>query len=377
MAEAIRLMNFPIKLLHIFPTFGLGGQQRRLADLIAGLGPAYEHHIISLSSDIEAGELLPPKFGANIQIIKIQKSAYPDPSNIKQFRTLIKQCAPNVLCTYNWGSIEAAMALKMMGGAKSVAHIHFEDGFGPDENPTKQNWRRVFVRQLVLKNSILVVPSVTLEALALGRWKLSPLRVQRISNGIESKRFYIKNRVVDHTGPVTIGTVGAFRPEKNLVRLISLFDAHSAERHARLVLVGDGPQRERLESKARNSARVANIEFPGPTRNPERAYEDFDIFSLTSDTEQMPISLMEAMMAGLPVVATNVGDIAAMVSDENRPFICSPKDEALLLESMERMIDDASLRERVGRANQEKAIQHFDRKRMIDRYDALFKGVLR
>jgi glycosyltransferase involved in cell wall biosynthesis len=111
--------------------------------------------------------------------------------------------------------------------------------------------------------------------------------------------------------------------------------------------------------------------LPGETREPEHAYAQMDVFALSSDTEQAPLSLMEAMAAGLPVVATDVGDVKEMVSDPNRAFVVPPKDEAAFSRALSRLLSDATLRRELGAANAAKARAEFGAERMAEHYRRL------
>ncbi len=119
-----------------------------------------------------------------------------------------------------------------------------------------------------------------------------------------------------------IGTVAALRPEKNLARLLRAFRLVADVMPARLVIVG-----RRAGAAGAGAARRANSGWagrcgsPGMSTIPRRCTADFDVFALSSDTEQMPLSVIEAMAAGLPVAATDVGDVAAMLAAENRAFV--------------------------------------------------------
>ena len=105
---------------------------------------------------------------------------------------------------------------------------------------------------------------------------------------------------------------------------------------------------------------------------PHRWIGRFDIFALSSDSEQFPISLVEAMAAGLPAVATAVGDVVAMVSDDNRPLIVAPEDEAGFAAALDSLAARPDLRKAIGRANAAKARSEYDERAMIDRYARLY-----
>ena len=172
-----------------------------------------------------------------------------------------------------------------------------------------------------------------------------------------------------------IGTVGALRPEKNLARLVQAFSDADLARQARLVVVGDGPARAGLERLTAELGLGDHVRFAGHTDRPEIAYAEFDIFALTSDTEQMPFGVLEAMASGLPVVATDVGDIAAMVAPENRPYVVPPGAPALLAGALDKLAHDRSLRDRIGAANRARAEAEFSQQQMIEACRRLFEEV--
>src|SRR5207248_4549 len=123
-------------------------------------------------------------------------------------------------------------------------HIHFEDGFGPDEGVNRQLLRRVMFRRLVLGTGVrVVVPSRTLCRVATETWRLPPRAVQYIPNGVDLDRFSappdqsLGDRLGTLRGRLTVASVGGLRPEKNLARLLRVFAALPAELPARLVIV--------------------------------------------------------------------------------------------------------------------------------------------
>jgi L-malate glycosyltransferase len=171
-------------------------------------------------------------------------------------------------------------------------------------------------------------------------------------------------------GDVVIGTLAGLREVKNLPRLVRAAAVVSAP--VRLVIIGEGPEKAAILADAMRLGFVNRLTMPGFLPNPARYVGLFDIFALSSDSEQFPISLVEAMAAGKPVLSTDVGDVAAMVSAENRDFIVPVNDEAAFAAKLSQLVSDPSLRASIGAANQSKAIAEFDEAKMVARYAALY-----
>jgi glycosyltransferase involved in cell wall biosynthesis len=136
------------------------------------------------------------------------------------------------------------------------------------------------------------------------------------------------------------------------------------------VIVGDGACRAELEGLARALGIADRVDFAGHSDAIPAHLARFDIFALSSDTEQMPIVVLEAMASGIPVVATDVGDIRLMVAEENAPFIGSATPDALAA-SLACLVDDPGLRLRLGAANRAKAERCFDQGTMLATWGAL------
>ena len=141
------------------------------------------------------------------------------------------------------------------------------------------------------------------------------------------------------------------------------------------MICGDGSERAQLQSVANAHGVSDRVVFTGYLAKPEQALAGFDIFAMSSDTEQMPYGLLEAMAARLPAAATDVGDIKSIVADANRPFIVPAPDEAALTGALRTLLRDEALRTRLGTENRAKAEAEFSLDTMIASYDRpVFKG---
>jgi L-malate glycosyltransferase len=280
----------------------------------------------------------------------------------------------DLVLTYNWGAMDVVGARRLCAPVLRLPPlIHHEDGFNQDE-VIRQNPKRVWFRRLMLAAADrLIVPSLRLERIARTVWRQPASRIERISNGI---RLPTAAEIADPlpiagldpgVDGLVIGTVAGLRAIKNLPRLVRIF-ASGAPEDARLVILGEGPERGAIVAEAERLGVADRLILPGFVRDPVRYMGAFDIFALSSDSEQFPISLVEAMACGLPALCSDVGDIAHMAGVANRPFILPPGDEAGLAEALARLSADAELRGTIGDENLRIAADAFDERMMLNRY---------
>jgi glycosyltransferase involved in cell wall biosynthesis len=353
--------------VHVFPTFAVGGAQVRFAALANHFGAEFRHMVVALDGDVSCRERLDPELDITFPAVEAPKHAML--ANAWRFRALLRRWRPDVLVTGNWGAIEFAMA----NLPPLTRHLHVVDGFGPEERES-QIRRRVLIRRLVLARGKVIVPSRNLERIATEIWKLPTRVVRYVPNGIDLTRFSL-NSGRDRSGPAVIGTVAALREEKNVARLIRAFAlvARDHRMDARLVIVGDGAERASLAALATDLGVSDLVTFAGHRDDTPALYAGFDLFALTSDTEQMPLSVIEAMASGLSVVATDVGDVRAMLAPENADYV-GARDATVIAELLAKLLTVPTERARIGAANRAKAERDFDQAAMFATWRGLWAG---
>ena len=370
-----------VRILHAHSTFALGGKEARAVRLMNVFGDAAEHVILSA---------MPGELGARDAIAAGVRADFPaDAPPLtgrfglpRLYRLARYMRGFDLVLSYNWGSCDALMARYLFAAAQGLPPlVHHEDGFNADEAAGLKTGRNLY-RRLGLSGAYrLAVPSHRLETVARDAWGQPAERVQRIANGIAVARYALAPDTSAipgferRPGEIVVGTLAGLRAVKNLPRLVRAFAAADIG-SARMVIVGEGPEADTIAREAAARGVSARVLLPGFLRDPARWIGLFDIFALSSDSEQAPISLIEAMAAGLPVAATAVGDVAAMVSRDNRPLIVDPDDEAGFAAALRTLAERPDLRRAIGAANRAKAAAEYDERAMIRGYADLYAGAI-
>jgi len=314
-------------LVHIFSTFMPGGPQVRTSQVVNSLPEQFRHTIIAMNGNLECRQRIAPSANVTyLESLSISQKQF----TLLHLKKILLSLKPDLLLTYNWGAIEAIPA-SILAGVRAC--LHAEDGFGPDE-VEKLKIHRVWARRFLLRLvSGVVVPSLNLVSIAKNVWRVPDKYIHYIPNGVSTNKFApgvngtLRQELGIKPSDCVFGTVAHLRAEKNLSLLISSFAQTFRDKAAYLMLVGDGPEKDKL-SKLVEKLDVKNkVLFIGHVENTSPYYQAMNIFVLSSITEQMPITLLEAMSSGLPVVSTDVGDIKQMVCDDNKPFIFSIEDK--------------------------------------------------
>lgn len=367
-------------ILHLHSTFAAGGKELRSVRLINAWGPNIGHSIVSAVPErMEAAQhilrQIPVAYPSNFPSL----TGRPMPGRLQKLAQAMR--GYDLILTYNWGSVDAVLAHTLFGQAMGLPPlIHHEDGFNEDERKrlkTSRNWYR---RIALGRASGLVVPSEKLEGIALVEWAQPMGRVKHVPNGIATSNFAKKPRpdalrgVVKRKGEFWVGTMAGLRKIKNLPRLVRAFASLPEEWH--LVIVGEGPEEDAIREEADRLEIGHRLHMPGFVPDPAKYVGLFDIFALSSDSEQFPLSIIEAMAAGVPVAAPAVGDIAEMVSLPNAPYITAVADETSFAGSLRELAASPKLRSDLGAANRVKASAEFDEKRMIDTYRRLYSSAM-
>jgi len=368
-----------LKVLHCHSTFSAGGKEVRSVKLMNAFGDALEHTIVSAEPEaMGARALIAPGIKVQFPTKFPMLKGLPTPGRLAALAEALKPY--DLICTYNWGAMDVAMAHTAFAKAYDLPPlVHHEDGFNEDEAGGLKTRRNLYRRAALRGAARVIVPSTGLEQIALGPWAQPREKVLRIVNGIDTAAFAAPPepgalRLIKRPGERWIGTLAGLRPVKQLPKLVEAMAGLPEEWH--LVICGEGPERDAIAAAAEAVEVSHRVHLPGAVPDPATIIGLFDIFALSSASEQFPLSVVEAMAAGLAIAAPDVGDVRQMVAEENRGFIAVPGDARALAVMLEELAADEGLRARIGAANCARACALYDAQQMIAAYRAAYAQAL-
>jgi glycosyltransferase involved in cell wall biosynthesis len=364
-----------MRILHVVPSFGLGGMEKIVCAVINNATNNQEHAILPLDSCYGALSWIT---NTRVEVIPFQK-ANSRRSFFFSLYNALRYIQPGLLMTYNWGATDAIW-LGRLAGISNI--VHHEHGFSVDEGVSTA-LHRDFIRSIVYRLvSKIIVVSHELEEMLQNRFRLSESILTRIPNGIdtsfyspnENKRQQMRQSLGYQDSHIVIGFSGRLDPVKNLDMLLDILRSSNPHEYPfRLLVVGDGPDRPRLEAHCQAAGVNPYVKFVGQQTQVLPYLRAMDVFLLTSLREQMPLTVLEAMGVGMPVIATRVGEIPYIIDDGIDGFI---RDLNASIETFVRPLRSllcSAKQKRLGDAARKKVVERFQLKTMVQQYSDLIQ----
>ena len=204
-----------------------------------------------------------------------------------------------------------------------------------------------------------------------------------IPNGVDTNRFAPIPDVAETRRELGIGPtdpvvaiVAALRPEKNHELFLKVAKQVSQQfSNAKFLVIGDGPRRESLEGLARELDIADSVKFLGSRSDVPRLLSASDVFALTSHNEANPVSILEAMSVGRPVVSTNVGSIREVVADGHNGFLVSAGNGEQLTTRVVSLLEDPLRCQEMGAAARETVVAGWSIDNMVRNYEHLIAAI--
>ena len=276
-----------------------------------------------------------------------------------------------------WESISCGMARPWLRGAPTIIQPASSGYYGEAEEMARTKGFGI-LRRYALRNTAFVAISADIERqwLALG---VPQSKMVRLASGVDTDRF--------HPGPIPshlettlpprprVVFTGRLHPQKNLDLLIDVWPEVVRAAGASLVLVGQGPERERLEGRVRELGLEERIRFAGAVEDPADHLRSADVFALPSVAEGMSNSLLEAMATALPCLASEIGGNVDLLG-EGAGRLIREGDRAAWTEALVETLADLGQARKLGLAARERIDREYSLARVVDRYVDLYRTLL-
>lgn len=213
------------------------------------------------------------------------------------------------------------------------------------------------------------------------REKIPAEKIQVIYNGIKQNQALSTTKPAEWPVPpgrIGLVCVGRLSPEKGqavLIEALSLLKKN--DQMPFTVFLGDGVMRSELEKRCKDLNLNSDVFFAGVRRDILEWLHHFDLFVLSSDWEGVSLALLEALSAGLPVIATGVGGTPEIVIDEASGLLVPPRSPQSLAEAINRLCSDRELRLRLAKAGQKRIADHFTIEETVRQFDLDYRSLLR
>lgn len=366
-----------IRVVHIVPMLTSGGAERVAVHIVRGLNrQQYEPVVISYAGrmDCDLDDMLDDP---GIEVRYLGKRPGFDYRMYRRLYPVLRDCRPDIVHTHLHVLRYALPFLLLL---KRASLLHTVHNLAEREIEPRARW----IQRYALKHGVVPVAVAKEVALSLERlYGIPPCRV--IPNGIPTTQ-YASRQVSRKDWRAKVGfgdedilfvCVGRFAPQKNHCLLLRAFAKGPAfDPKARLVLVGEGVLREKLEQQAKELGVAQQVHFLEVRADIPELLGAMDVFVLSSDYEGNPLSVMEAMAAGLPIVSTAAGGVPDLFENGREGFLVLPGDVRGLAGAMVFLLRDGEARRSLGMAAARRARENFDVSEMVHAYEEVYEDLI-
>lgn len=355
-----------MKIMQVIPYFCFGGAETMCETLTYELKKS-GHEVCVVCLLPERTPISQRMEDAGVRILYLDKKLGLDLSMIPKLTKLMSAEQPDVVHTHLNVIKYAALAAKL---AKIPVAVHTVHNVAEEEaeGRVQKITNRFYFRS---GWSVPVALSPKVQQSIVNVYGMDAEKIPVIYNGIDLSRCLVKESY--ETDSPRLIHIGRFNEQKNHEGLLKAFAIIQKQiPDCTLDLIGDGELRQAVEAQARELGLSGSVRFLGSQSNVYPYLKDADVFLLPSKYEGMPMTIIEAMGTGLPIVATAVGGVPDMLKQEESGLLTDCDPDAVA-EAVIRLLWDAQLRERLGRNAGQESVK-FSAEHMAACYSAVYRG---
>jgi glycosyltransferase involved in cell wall biosynthesis len=364
-----------MKVIHLISGLFFGGGQKVVLDLLSQPAASIEECLVLLGSQPGSAMENPPHFSISYDGDYSRLSTLI--SAARKLRRLLISEKATILHTHGLDA-DLIGGLSLLGTkVRQISHLHITP---PKER--KDSARSFARRQLfqwlcwINRTQFIAVSDAVRQEMA-EYYHLPLMRIRTIHNGVSTNHYSGKTETTRNRADVgfVIGSAGRLAPMKGfsfLIEAVSIL--HSRGIPIQLKIAGTGSQLDELQKLATSKGMETAVEFVGKIDDMQTFYQSVDAFVLASvSTEGLPLVVLEAMCAGLPVIATNVGGAKEAIRDGIDGKIVEPRNSAQLADAIATLSQSPDLRRQMGAAASRRIEEEFSLSRVKNQICSLYQ----
>lgn len=365
-----------IKICYIIGQLGKGGAEKQLYELVKGIDrEKFEPIVISLSQGGYWGREIQK---LNIQIIELQRRKNREITRLFKLIKILKAIKPDIVHTYmftanSYGRVAALIARVpiIIASERNIAEM------GKDKNRFG-----IYIDKLLASftHGIICNTHKASESLV-KKYSFDAKKVFTVHNGFNEANFFKKNSVNSQKklAKKVVGTIGRLYHQKNhrlFLDMAKIVLERSGDESIKFLIVGKGELRDELEDQFNHLGLENKVVFTGERSDIHDLLQNMDVFVTTSLYEGMSNAIMEAMAAGLPVLATDVGGNGELVIDGQTGFLCPSKDAMALADGVTSLINSEKEAKRMGENGRKRILNEFTVEKMLRETENIYMKLL-
>lgn len=371
-----------IKVLHLISSKAFLGAERVICEIAR---KSDSKNILMTIGILTASEGLDRRFineiyRKDIDVVKFGEGSKLSYTCISKINQYINRNSINIVHSHNYKSDFYAFLAKIIFREKFklVASNHTW------KLNTFREYGYKWLDSIIMKkfNALVAISSeIKEEMIKLG---VNESKIKVITNGIDyielknaSTKIEARKKLEVNESDFIIGSVASLTPEKGHRDLLKAFSTiHLIVPQAKLVFIGEGPERKELQNYALTNGLAKKVLIMGSRDDVRDLYKGFDVFFLASYQEGLPMALLEAMASGVPVIATAVGAIPEVIQNKENGIIVRPGNIVEMIQAIKIMFSEEKLRNLMGERGIMTVWQKYSSEHMVKEYEKLYEQVL-
>ncbi len=372
-----------MNVLHVVENLNMGGAERVVVDLVNHASDRFTPSICCLETSGATAALIRR---AGVKVHELRKKPGNDATMPFKIADIVKRENIDVLHSHNWATFVEAGAAGIISRARVRVHTQHGESVKPAAGfsaMVKKNLRTLAETALARHFHAIIAVSEQVRENILHEHAIDALKITVVRNGIsvvpvdDVIGLQKRHDLGIEYGAVVVLAVGRLAEVKNFSLLIKAFAQmkRSVTSPVVLLIAGEGGDRPTLEMKIRERNVGSHVRLLGARTDIGELLAAGDLYVVSSFSEGVSIALLEAMAAGLPVIATRVGGNGEVVNDGVTGLLVPSNDEGAMADALLKLVCDPTIRARMGQAGTQRVLEKFNIAKTVESIEKIYSDI--